>query len=305
MLQRLLESLIAQKNLEAMEAHIVVVDNCPAGSAAQIVERAASKSPFPVHYRHELRRGIPFARNRVLDEALALDTDWLAFIDDDQTAHPDAIERFLHVAQRDRASVVRGRVIFSLPEPRPFWCTATAGVVGQTPAADGPIESRRRRAVPTNGVLLSAQLFRPDGLGLRFNEALACEEDGDFFTRANFKGALIVRSSEPVLEEELHSSRFTFRRVVLNGMCRGGAYVTQCRTNKGYGKALMRYPFAALARAMKGIGQLVIAPLFIPFAMRRFKFTALDGGKNLFVAAGMIGALFSWQYEYYHRIDGC
>jgi hypothetical protein len=38
--------------------------------------------------------------------------------------------------------------------------------------------------------------------------------------------------------------------------------------------------------------------------MRRFKFTAIEGGRNLFVAAGAFGGLFSLQYGFYKQIDG-
>jgi hypothetical protein len=48
----------------------------------------------------------------------------------------------------------------------------------------------------------------------------------------------------------------------------------------------------------------LISPVFVPFAMRRFKFTALEGGRNIFFAAGTIGGLFSLKYEYYRQIDG-
>ena len=57
-------------------------------------------------------------------------------------------------------------------------------------------------------------------------------------------------------------------------------------------------------RALRGVGQLLISPVFVPLAMNRFKFTALEGGRNIFFAAGTIGGMFSLQYEWYRQIDG-
>jgi len=300
LLKKLLDGLAAQEGLDEVETLVVVVDNSPDRSAAATVEQA----PLPVHYRHEIRRGIPMARNAVLAEATALNADWLVMIDDDQTVKPDTIAKFLLAAERDRADVVRGHVTYLQPEPRPFWCVA--GAAAPEPSGpDGPLESRKRRKAATNGVMISARLFRPDGLNIRFNEALTCEEDGEFFARAVDAGALIVGTSEARLYEVGHRSRYAFRRVALNGLSRGGAWVTQYRSSRGYLRALLRYPGVAFARFAKGIGQFIIAPFIAPFSLRRFKFTALDAGKNICVAAGMLGALAGLQYNYYNTIDGC
>lgn len=302
MLERCLASLIAQVRIDPDRTHIVVVDNDAGPSAKGIVESAAAKSAFPVHYHHEPRRGIPMARNRVLSEALALKADWLIFVDDDQAAASDCVYELFAAANRSDADVVKASVIHIYPEPAPFWCIHTNSPM---PGKSDPAEARIHRYVSTNGVLVSARLFRLDGLGLQFNEALACEEDGDFFSRAIARGAVIVRASAPILMEESHPSRYSYLRVALNGLSRGGAHVAQCRANKGYWRALQRYPFAALARTAKGVGQFLIAPVFIPFSMKRFKFTVLDAGKNIFMAAGMLGGLFSLQYQYYKKVDGC
>ncbi len=149
------------------------------------------------------------ARNRVLDETLSLGAEWLAFIDDDQTAHPCWLEKLLFVAHRDNADVVGSRKFAIFPGRLPFWSTHTNPDSGEVEragesASDGPVESRKRWEIFTCGVLLSTRLIRPDGLGLRFNEALALGglEDGEFFESAYRLGALIVRSSMPVVMEE-------------------------------------------------------------------------------------------------------
>ncbi|MFY9641816.1 MAG: glycosyltransferase [Rhodomicrobium sp.] len=280
LLERCLLSLAAQKQVDGVNIEIVVVDNNDAPSAGPAVEAFKLRCPFPVHYRHEPRRGIPMARNRVLEEAL------------------------LSSARRDRADAVKARVHRIYPEPAPFWCTLTNDGAAYDPGTDGPVEHRKRNTVATNGVIISSKLFKD--FGLRFSERLALsgEEDGEFFAKASELGALMVTSSMPVLIEEAHRSRYTYLRQIQNGLSRGGAYVSQFKDKNGYLAALRRYSTVLTARAIKGTGQLIISPVFIPFSMNRFKFTAIDGGKNIFVAFGMLGGLLSLQYEYYRQIDG-
>ncbi len=305
MLERCLRSLAAQKNTDGLDIHILVVDNDAAPSAEPVVQRVSPDSPFPIHYHHEPRRGIPMARNRVLEEALALDAEWLAFIDDDQTAWPSWLERHLQVASRDKADVVQARVIVTYPEPAPFWCIPRApDLVDDSP--DGPLESRRRNTVATNGVMMSTRLIRADGMGLRFNERLALSggEDGEFFENAGRHGAALVSSRMPVVTEESHPARSSYLRYSLRGFSYGGSFVTRYRLQYGLWAAVKRYSGVSAVRALRGVGQLLISPVFVPLAMNRFKFTALEGGRNIFFAAGTIGGLFSLQYEWYRQIDG-
>ena len=88
MLAKCLRSLAAQKNLDGLDFKILVVDNDATPSSAHVVKAVSSSCPFPIHYYHEPKRGIPMARNRVLESASAIGADWLAFLDDDQRAFP-------------------------------------------------------------------------------------------------------------------------------------------------------------------------------------------------------------------------
>ncbi len=310
MLGKCLRSLSSQKNLGDLEFHILVVDNDASPSSAPVVERVSPVCPFPIHYHHEPRRGIPMARNRVLEEGLSLGADWVGFIDDDQTAYPDWVEKLLFVAGRDKADAVAARKEYIVPEPLPFWLVSNpdrkpaAGPARE--AVDGPVENRRRNELATNGVMLSAKLIRADGLGLRFDERLALGglEDGEFFESAHTRGALLVASCLPAVTEERHRSRSTYRRQVMRGLAMGGALVARHRLSNGNWRTAGRYAAVSMVRALRGAAQLLISPIFVPFAMQRFKFTALEGGRNICVAAGMLGGLFSLQYEFYREIDG-
>jgi succinoglycan biosynthesis protein ExoM len=302
MLSACLSSLAAQKNLETV-VHIIVVDNDDIPSSEKIAEESARTSRFPIHYRHEPQRGISMARNRVLEEALRLRADWLAFIDDDETADPDWLENLLRVADRDSADVVQPLVRMHFAEPAPFWYF---GREEKTRNKDGPLQVRLLKSASTGGTLMSARLFRRDGMNLRFDEQLAFggQEDEEFYGAAYLLGARIVRSSLPAVTETLHPSRYTYSRYALRGLAQGGSFAARYRQKNGFVRAVRRYTGVSFARAARGLLQLLIAPVFIPFALRRFKFTALEGGRNLMFAAGAIGGVFRLQYAFYRRIDG-
>ncbi|HEX5998693.1 MAG TPA: glycosyltransferase family A protein, partial [Hyphomicrobiaceae bacterium] len=83
MLVNCLAAIAAQSVPAGIEIHVVVADNEPAPGNELLVREFVARCPFPVHYVHEPRRGIPQARNAVLERCRILDVDWVAFTDDD------------------------------------------------------------------------------------------------------------------------------------------------------------------------------------------------------------------------------
>ena len=295
----------AQEKPDGAALHIVVIDNDSTPSSQSIVQRFQANCPHPLIYRHEPRRGIPMARNRVLEDASALQADWVAFLDDDQVAATTWIKASLEVARRDAADIVKAHVIVTYPAPAPFWCipdTLWPDDVGP----DGPVRLRRATTVSSNGVLFSARFTRRDGYGLRFNERLALMggEDGEFCRAANRLGAVMVFSSSPVVTEEEHRSRCTYRRYASRGLAKGSRDVTLCRIENGYRRALLKCLREVPLRTIHGALQLLVAPLFLAFDLDRFKHNALQGGRRIAYAAGAVGGLLSIEYGYYGQIDG-
>ncbi|MBT3069283.1 glycosyltransferase [Rhodomicrobium sp. Az07] len=305
MLERCIRSVMAQEGVAGHDVRIVVVENDATPACKTIVEACAAASPFPILYIHEPRRGIPMARNRVLAAALAIDAERVVFLDDDQVAHPAFLAKHLDAARRDGVDVVQPHIVPIFPDPPPFWATGETGIV-EVVENDAPLSGRLRPSAGTCGVMFSARLIRDDGMALRFDErlALAGGEDGDFFGRARALGAVIALSRLPVVMDEVHRSRLTYKRYIARGLAHGGQKFAHYRATKGFAAALRKHGIAAVPRLLRGLGQFIVAPLFAPFDMRRFKFTALEGGRNIAFAAGVLGAMLSLQYEYYREIDG-
>jgi succinoglycan biosynthesis protein ExoM len=297
MLGRCLASLMAQGQPEGRRLHIVVVDNDREPTSREIVAGFASQGRFPVTFAHEPRQGIPFARNRIVDCALGLQAEWIAMIDDDETASPDWICKLLEMAERYDANVIQGRVIRTHAEPRPFW-----GVEKIEKRHEGDV----LKSCPTSNVIFSADLIRPDGLGLRFNEAMRFTGGSDsfFFEQAHDEGARIVYSDAPVVYEEVPPSRATYAWHVKRGFRVGSNKALRMIHMRGKARSALRLTPRIGAQYARGALQLALAPLFIPFSMKKFKHSAKQGGRSIGSATGAILALLSIYAQPYRRTDG-
>ena len=120
MLRACLDSLAAQALPAGIDLHIVVVDNEERPSNEAGVLAFAQTCRFPVHYVHEPRRGIAQARNALIDKAMALQADWLAMIDDDETADHGWIAALMAPEHR-QTPILQGYRYWVYPDPLPTW----------------------------------------------------------------------------------------------------------------------------------------------------------------------------------------
>jgi glycosyltransferase involved in cell wall biosynthesis len=98
--------------MENVPYELIIVDNCPNKSAFEIVDIGAVASPS-ISYVHEPRSGISFAYNRGVEAASA---SMIAFIDDDEIAHPNWAANLLTAQLKFDADIVFGPVLAVLEE---------------------------------------------------------------------------------------------------------------------------------------------------------------------------------------------
>ena len=115
-LMRLLKSFAQLKVPEGVECTVVIAENDDVPMAAAQVEPLRTLVPFDLQMTLEPERGIPFARNRVLDMAIAGKFDFLTFVDDDQIVEPDWLKKlYATIAERELDLVGGPRPL--IPEP--------------------------------------------------------------------------------------------------------------------------------------------------------------------------------------------
>ena len=112
-LARTVRSVLAQEGVDHLRRELVVVDNSPEGSAQEVVAGLAEGAPFPVRYVHEPRPGVATARNSGLAAASGA---LIAFLDDDEEAHPGWLAALLAAHAEHGADVTFGAIRGRAPE---------------------------------------------------------------------------------------------------------------------------------------------------------------------------------------------
>jgi succinoglycan biosynthesis protein ExoM len=117
---KMLEDCLLSLTVQMLDPHvrldIIVIDNEPEPNSRDAVASIAYGSIYPMHYVHQPKRGISSARNAALEKALQLRADWIACIDDDETAEPDWIAQLMHPDYLD-VPVLMGANIYRYPRP--------------------------------------------------------------------------------------------------------------------------------------------------------------------------------------------
>lgn len=112
-LERALRSLFAQTGVADRVSEIVVVDNDPAGSAADGVIALRGQSPWPLVYVHAPKPGVATARNAGL---AATEAGLIAFLDDDEAASPGWLAALLNAQEGTGADAVFGPITGRAPD---------------------------------------------------------------------------------------------------------------------------------------------------------------------------------------------
>lgn len=298
MLTACLDSLDKLVHPDGVALAAVVVENDPQpGFSGEAGAALSARLSLPVTFHHEPRKGIPFARNRALEAALEQDPDWIALIDDDERAEPDWIEKLLGACRTFGAEVANGPVRRIYEKPAPHWWKSQ--LLKPRPTGTQITEA------PTNNVLVSARLVRPDGLGLRFDERLTFgSEDIDFFRRAHGAGAKMIWVDDAFVEEDIPASRVTTKRLLsrMHMAATSGAFNIVLR--EGRTSAALHFIPKCTRRMFFGFLATCLGFCLKPFARQRGEKLFYYGLIRLMKGSGNLRGLFGRAHNYYDVIDG-
>ncbi len=99
---------------------ILIVDNNSTDNTPIIIEQLKEETGISLRSVVEENQGIPFARNRAIEESL--ESDYLYFIDDDEIPYPDWISSACKVFEKFDAKCVGGRICCRFkPYRKPIW----------------------------------------------------------------------------------------------------------------------------------------------------------------------------------------
>ncbi len=216
LLEKLLEAFAAIDIPQGAQLTLIVIDNDASGSARPFVEKFADRIPG-LRYAIEDRRGIPVARNRGIDEALAISADALCFIDDDE--YPDRLwlSKLFGCWRQTGAQLLGGPVEVAAP---PEGATPWQGFVNASLQGRQSRKSRRTAAAAARGSKYTivtnnwmcdiAWLKRT---GLRFDERLLVTGGSDtaFFREAKKAGCLTHWCPQAIVYETIERERLSAR----------------------------------------------------------------------------------------------
>ena len=119
-----LDSLVAA--LRAQECplpfDILVVDNNSSDDTPKVLADLAAQDGAALRFVRETQQGIPYARNRAIEECLASGVDYMLFMDDDELPGEGLLAGAVDALEREGAECAGGRVeIRFAPGQRPKW----------------------------------------------------------------------------------------------------------------------------------------------------------------------------------------
>ena len=278
-LARLLESLLRLDD-PGVDWELVVVDNDPAGSAAEVLARYQER--LPLRALAEPRRNIAHARNRALEAALG---SWIAFVDDDEAVQPGWLAAYWGRVRSDEADGWFGPVLPVLERNVTPWL--------------GPrFYHRPRHATGTRiavaDVRTSNALVRAASFGeRRFDPSLGLRggSDTELLGRMLRAGARFVWCDEAIVHEYIPPARHCLRWLSQRAF-RGGFVHTVLELRRHGRQVGWRV-------AIRALGALLLFALALPVAALAGRASAARVWLRGCTQAGHLWALLGADYAEY------
>ncbi len=277
---------------------VVVVENDSATNCQQHIEELNATDPdIKFIYIHEHNLGIPIARNRACEEALAQHADWIAFIDDDETVYPDWLINMSAAINEYPAEVYYGPVNIILD--------------GDIPDNTRPPKRKSKptgtylKKAATNNALVSADFLREHGSILRFDESMRFTGGSDtrFFYQVTDLGGRIRWVDDALANEHVNSRRLTMRWKVSRAY-RCGANTTLIH-RKRYGNisVIVELFPKSIGRLVKGILMLAAYPIARAFGKARSVKWSHKAKKLIATSTGAIISILGINPNPYKKTD--
>lgn len=277
--RRLVEAILKQQYPDSWQLRLIVVDNDPTGSGLDL----PNSSHLEVLYEPE--PGVPFARNRGVEQALPW-ADVIIFIDDDELPATQLwLWTLVEGLHHYEAEVVSGPVRSVFPLGTPDWI------------AQHPVFQRRERSsgeylheTYTGNTAVRRQVFfdgHPFDGAFRYTGG----EDTDFFRTAHHNGARIRWVADATVQESVPPERVCVRWILARSFRIGTNRIQFLQAGPASAKRWSVIIGGSGAELLLGLA----APL-VAIASRRHALILLGRAVR---GIGTVAALFGGKYDEY------
>ncbi|HJS89914.1 MAG TPA: glycosyltransferase family 2 protein [Steroidobacteraceae bacterium] len=273
---------------------IVVVDNDPAGGARGVIEEFRRAAPgLEVEYDIQISPNIASTRNRTVELAAG---EWLAFIDDDERAPKEWLQRLLAAAETYGADGVLGPVEPQVPPTAPRWIRRGRFYDFAHQASGAPVPLNCMRF---GNVLLRAERVRAEPGPFDPSFGLMPGEDGDLLVRLVHRGARIVWYEEAPVFEPIEAKRLSLAWLLQRAFGGGQSFaraVVRGRYRRINALGKLRFYLRALLQMMAAG---LLAGLSWPLGRHHAAAWLIKASANF----GKLSILWGWEHNEYARIS--
>lgn len=203
MLNETLESVFNLHLPADIKTEVLIVDNDSEQSAKNTVSAWQNKG-ITIHYIVELERGIAFARNKVLNEAIKLNSSHILFFDDDEVLTPDCLINHINLYNTNKdAYISSGPTVNKFMENFPKYITRHLVFKQNYTKKTG----QQKEDCACGNVFFPVSVAKDYNLRFSTEYKYMGGEDGDFFYRASNLGFNIIWNKEAVIEEMVSKER--------------------------------------------------------------------------------------------------
>lgn len=220
---------------ENTKIEILVVDNDRNKTGFGVVNDFENDSGFKCHYIVEEKRGLCYARNRLLAEAMNLGASHVMLFDDDELFTPDALVMHIDLCSKyDSPLISSGVVVNKFIENTPNYVKKNIVFKQKTTKKTGLVKN----TCAGGNVFFPVEMLENNNLRFSEEYVFMGGEDGNFFAKASSCGYTIIQNSESILYEVVTEARanvnYILKKAYYNGFA--GSYFKFKNKRKTIGK---------------------------------------------------------------------
>ncbi len=190
---------------------VLIVDNDVDETARSVVEKFQHTSKIPVYYVVEKQRGIAFARNRVLKEAITLNATHIAFFDDDEILEKNWLCNHINFYRNHQNVLISSGPTYSkFSEEYPNYIKNNKIFKTSTTKKTGAI----RNICASGNVFFPVSVAKDSDMWFDNRFVFMGGEDGDFFSRAAHAGYTIVWNNDAINYELVGPQRANLKWIL-------------------------------------------------------------------------------------------